>query len=860
MQRSEMSLVDRLRQRAAERPDALAVDDGQVQLTYGALLDRAEGLAAEMLATPAAADAPVGIHLPVCTDYIVAIVAALVAGRTYVPLDASLPERRNRRIISHSGLRMAIVDARTSDALAAIDPDIARIPVTAAAPRVAPQPAANDPDRIIALFYTSGSTGEPKGVCQDQKGLLHDLDDYVERARLSPDDRASMMYSPSVSASNRDIFATLITGATMIVMNFKVLGLAGAMAELRRTRVNVYHSVPSVFRTLFATDDDATRAVAETVRWVRINGDRVLPTDVALFRARFPVSAVLCVDIASTETKTYAGWLVDRDTPMDRSLVPVGRPPRGVDLALVGDDGRPVAAGEVGEIVVASASMAIGYWRDEAMTQARFTPSTLFPGRRQYRTGDMGRYRPDGLLEFIGRRDGQLKVRGNTVHLGEIEAVISNCPAVKEVGIVGRESAGDVKLVAYCVMHTHDAREETVRGWCRERLSAAMCPSSVVIVNELPKLPIGKVDLDALKQIDAARALEESVAEAAPIRDADGLMQSVQVQWTALLGAAAFRADLTFEAAGGDSLKAMQMLLGLERELGRRLPNDLIHLGVRPSGLAADLAAHIDNKQTPVRDDSRPRILIFSGVYGTDFDIIDFARRLGAEFPVDLIDYRQAHDHFIGPADRERLFQAVEQALAADAPRRLWVFGYSFGARVAAEAAARLAARGQSIELIGILDGPTEAAIRDRRSLRHAEGPSTSKPLTLSVRTSRRVAHRLLDRNAFGPLRWWINTLRRLKLNDAAERATMIVLARTRIKAFAGLPITRTEANTVVFVSTQDNDGARTTPDLGWSEYFPGRAVFTIDGDHAGLIAEQGYDQMLPILLDTETRLRPVAA
>ena len=316
-----------LEHQADRRGDSIAVDDGATRLTYAELIARARSIG-DLIAP---LEGPIGILLPVSTEYIVAIVATLLAGKAYVPMDESFPEKRNLRIVGHSGMTAVIVDARTAPSMMALDASVTRIDVASALERredipVARAPRGGPDDPIVTIFYTSGSTGEPKGVCQSEAALIYDIDEYIDQARLTPDDRVTLLYSPSVSSSNRDIYGALLGGARLCIIDLKALGLAAATAALRAHRVTLYHSVPGVFRSLFGTGTEDMDDVVRSIRWMRLNGDRVLPSDVALYKRVFPRTTGLCLDMASTETKAYASWMLDHDTPVNGPLVPVGYP------------------------------------------------------------------------------------------------------------------------------------------------------------------------------------------------------------------------------------------------------------------------------------------------------------------------------------------------------------------------------------------------------------------------------------------------------------------------------------------------------------------------------------------------------
>ncbi len=857
------TLAAAIERHAREQEQAIAVDDGDEAISFGDLVRRAAPLAERLRALPDP-EAPVGILLPMSARYIVAITAALLAGRTYVPMDDQFPAKRNARIIDHAGMGALIVEEGAEPPNAA---GIARIPMPdreiASGPL--PPPAPRQGNYINAIFYTSGSTGEPKGVCQDEQGLIEDICAYIDAIALSPDDRVSLFASPSISVSNRDIYPALVAGARLCIVDFRRLGARQAMAALMRHRLTIFRAVPGMFRLVFGQESPVADALAPSIRLVRINGERVLPSDVELFKARFARGTKLALDIGSTETKVYAAWIADHDSHFSGSIVPVGRAPPGQFLHLIGPSGEPVPHGELGEVVVTSRTMSVSYWRDPELTRARFVPSSRYPGFTEFRTGDIGRIRPDGLFEHIGRADRQCKVQGNTVHPGEIEGVIGACPGVEEVWVVPRQTEAGVRLIAYVL---GAATEAAIRDWCRERLAAATRPAEIVIGEALPRLETGKIDLAGLARFDSERAAREADDSGSAPRE-DAISAAVERVWIATFDRGAFVRDRSFEEAGGDSLKAMGMLLSLEQMLGKALPADLIDASTRPGELAARLAAGIgDTMAAP--EDGRPTILLFCGLYGADTDIIRFARALRPAFDLRLVDFRDVGEEFIGPADAERFYAALEQRLGeAGMPKRLWILGYSFGARIAAEAARRLDAQGVTVEFLCLLDGPTEAVIAERNrrretrvkrsfAVRAAEEGGMWPYLT--TRASAKLAHKLIARERFAATRQLVTFLSRVGLRDAAKNVTRVALARSRTRAFAGLPGGPVNMSATVVVSTEGNENAAVAADLGWGALCDRVELIPIAGTHEDVIAERGVAVVRALLLDAEKRSIEVTA
>jgi amino acid adenylation domain-containing protein len=843
------SLAALIAAQAALRGNAIAVDDGETRLSYAELIARARALGAVL----APLEAPIGILLPIGTRYIVAIVAALLAGKTFVPMDIGFPEKRNLRIMSHSGMTAVIVDDATAGI---VDASVQRVPVTSASDPAILAPAAERSDRILTIFYTSGSTGEPKGVCHSESGLLYDLGHFIESHGLRAGDVHSLLFSPSVSISNRDIYATLIVGARLAIVDLKRIGIGPALQALAAQGATIFHSVPSAFRALFGSGHPDAAAAVRTIRMVRLNGDRVLKRDVELYRSAFPPESRLSLDIATTETRPYAAWLVDHETPLPRPLVPVGYPRPDLNVALLDDDGVAVPEGEIGEIVVASEGLSAGYWRDPELTAERFFPSARLPGMTEYRSGDFGRMLPGGLIEFVGRRDRQIKVRGNTVHLGEIEAAVGDCPGIGDAAAIARAEGGETRVILYCT--AREGMADAVRDWCRASLPPVHRPAGIIVLDALPMLGPGKIDLVELERVDGERVLTAAGIEPA---GEDEVAQA----WAERLSAASLAADTTFEEAGGDSLLAMMLVLDLERRLGRHLPNGLIDWKTRPSDLSSRIAAL--GTQDPIQSGDRPLLLFFPGAYGADFASSDFLRLLGEAFDTVLLDYRTPQAELIGPIDREEVFRAVDAEIAGRGAKRLWILGYSLGSRIGAEAARRSIERGVAVEFVGLIDGPSDSLIAERVAKGKAAAP-VMPPLAKRVaaaggwfgfataRVTASFAHRMVTRGDFAGLRGAMATLSRLGFNAASNEVARVTLSRTRVKAFKNILAGPLPMPATLFVSSASYSKSRVTPDLGWTEWCRGLDIIALDGDHQEIIEGAQAGRIVAALRDAEAQLR----
>jgi amino acid adenylation domain-containing protein len=845
------SLIDCILATASCNPNGIAIVDGHGVLPYGALAAQIDAVAARIAKLPG--DTPVAVLLPNNAAFVVAVLAAQRARRTYALIDAEFPDGRARQIVEHAGAGALIVDIETEATADRIAPHLTRIVVApdAQAHDTALPPA--DPARIVSITYTSGSTGEPKGVMRTEQALLTRVLYFVKESGLGPADRVPILQPLAIGSTLNRALGALLAGAQICIIDIRRVGAATALKRLSEFHPTVYFMVPSLLRTLFGPDEAAASALTQDARWVRISADRVLRSDVALYRRRFPESCRLWISIGSNETHTYASWHLDHTTQLDRPLVPVGYPRPGITLTIEDEDGNAVAAGEIGEIVIVSERLAKGYWANDALTQARFSQDE---NGARYRTGDFGRLLPDGLLEFVGRRDRQVKVRGNTIHLSEIEAALDSSPRIREAAVIARPAGGEMQLIVYCAGPADAGLPALARAAIRARLPAPMWPSEVVAIDALPRLASGKVDLETLQRIDRDRQAVPSDAPHAATGDGT-LAVTVRDSWDAILGAGSFDSGRTFEDAGGHSLAAMQILLLLERALDRGLPADLLRLDVRPRDVVRRLSSPKDGI---VHDENVPLLLLFPQLFGTGFAFNDFVRRLETRFRVNVASYGDEDGRSIAAIDAERYFRTIERDILAHPPKRLWIMGYIFGCRVAVEMARRLQARGIAIEFVGLVAGLTAKAqaVRSRRRGRLATPALRQRARSLhdlKDLVAGRVTVRLARARTKGLVRFAAAALVRAGFSRAAAQTIMVARRTSAEAAFNHLPSGALALPVMVFTTTGETSESNFAPDLGWSEFCRNLTLLPIPGSRRDTLSGVGADAILAALADIETQL-----
>jgi amino acid adenylation domain-containing protein len=584
------SVLDRFRAIAAQHADRLAIDDGHRHISYDELRQSIDQLAGALSALLPAGEAPVAIFLDHTAEFPIAMLGVLAAGRAYVPLDMGFPLARNRRILQHSGV-VAVVTGSSQAAVAAdiMPPNsiligLDRLDSIAAAP-VGETPTAED---LAYILYTSGTTGEPKGVFQNHRNLLHDVLQYTNSIHLTEDDRLTMLYSGSVNGAIRDVYGALLNGASLHVLSLRHLGAKGLVAAIAAHGITVYHSVPILFRQVVAALNPDQRLSG--IRLAYMAGDRLDLDDVEAFRRHFPVDALLYTGIGSTENATiYRQWFIGPDTPLDRLRVPVGGAIPDRSVALLAEDGTPVSEGESGEIVVTSRYMALGYWRSPELSRQAFRTSPHDSLARVFRTGDLGRERPDGLLEFIGRKDHQVKIRGYRVEPAEIEATMKQCPGVAEAAVHVRTGPDGTPcaLAGYWVAKL-GAEQTDLADYLRRHLSPAMLPADLIRIAALPLLANYKADRTTLAAMDASRQ-RHAPADSA-VEDENSTIARVAALYRKVLQIQRVRAEDGLASLNVDSLQALRIMLEIEQAFTVTMPQTLFATG----GVVAEVAAWLD--------------------------------------------------------------------------------------------------------------------------------------------------------------------------------------------------------------------------------------------------------------------------
>jgi amino acid adenylation domain-containing protein len=703
-------------QQVAQGSERTAVVSGATHLTYRQLDERANQLAHHLLELGVRHEEPVGVHLERSADLVVAILAVLKAGAAYVPLDLRNPVDRLAFIIGDAGVRILI----TSSGPPAVVQDRVKQVIRmgegsawAGSAISAPAAAARATD-LACIFYTSGSTGRPKGVEVMHQGIVR-LVRHTNHIQLQSTDRVAQATSTSFDVSSFEIWGALLNGAQLMVLPAETLvsppDLARAIAAQGITALFL---TPALFSQLAAADP----AMFAPLRYLVVGGDVVDPHAVrAVLAAGAP--SHLINGYGPTENSTFSACFNCVGATEAFTSVPIGRPVSGSTCYVLDGRGALLPAGAIGELLVGGQGLARGYLNRPELTAERFIPHPFTPGERLYRTGDRARWRSDGTIDFRGRIDRQIKLRGYRIEPGEIECALAEHEAVEQSMVIAQDRAGERRLFAYWVARAgRAASAHALSAHLRRMLPEYMMPAGFIQMAAFPLNANGKIDTTALP------LPPESPLKAAPEgNDARTDLESrIATIWRRLLRTDRIGIQDDFFASGGTSLLAVQTAIQLQDALSRPVSVGDLFSFPTIAGLARALeqrspAGGVSDLLVAIRPGDTSPPIIFPPDIAGDVAVLDGIRAaLPAERPLYAI-----QDHNDSPRAR-----SIE-AMASDycrAVRLRWpsqpihLAGYSFSGILAYEMARQLSAERHPIGLLAIIDtgpgGAVHGSARER--------------------------------------------------------------------------------------------------------------------------------------------------
>lgn len=554
----------RFENQVALTPDTTAVAFGQDRMTYAELDARADRIARWLRAKGARRETVIGICLDRCLDLVIAVLGVIKSDACYLPLDPAYPPDRLSYMVAAADAtivvtRSALVDSLgwlTAGQTATVMTDAGEVP--SASER---KDSDGTAENLLYVIYTSGSSGRPKGVAVPNRALLNLFDWYSSDTNMAPGDVQLSSHSFSFDPASLEILFPLLHGAELVLApepaRFSPDELLDVIAPAGVTVINV---VPSLLYRLLEEPEAAARM--SSLRLVVCGGEKLSPTLRDRFLEALPGTR-LVNHYGPTETTIFAtSWDCQAS---DGDSVPIGRPVAGVQAYIVGDDLEPLPPGSAGELCVGGSGLARCYANSPRLTAQAFVPDPFraAAGARMYRTGDQARLRPDGVLEFLGRIDEQVQLRGHRVELAEIEAAIARHAGVREAAVVVRTGNTGDDILAGFAEHDGSICVEQLRAHLRTYLPDYMVPAYLELVGAFPRTVSGKVD-------KARLPVPPTVGTG--VRPRNSSERAIADIWASVLGLAEVGVYDDFFALGGDSLLAMRMMTRVRRELGVTIP------------------------------------------------------------------------------------------------------------------------------------------------------------------------------------------------------------------------------------------------------------------------------------------------
>ncbi len=600
----EKTIQSLFEEQVKQTPDKIAAIDNQTQITYKQLEETANQLARLIQKLGIKSGDLVGIFKQRDINFLVGILAILKAGGAYVPIDSNYPPERVQYMISNSEVKILLTDSSCLQNLTdnletcehlnavvcldktAVNEDLSTVQIyTPLAFQNLPTTPLQIPQSGIDLaymIYTSGSTGLPKGAMIRHGGAINHI--YAQFHALELNEAFTFLQSAPASSdiSVWQFLAPILIGGKTVIIDSETVSEPQKLFQIiQQQKVNLIELVPVVLSHLLdyvsqLTDDEKT---LPNLKWMMVTGESVSVDLVNRWLKIYPEIKVINAYGPTEAADDISQFIIDKPLPENQRTVPIGKPLANLNLYILDAQMQPVPIGVMGEICVSGFGVGLGYWKNQAATQRSFVPNPFttvakpLPGTKIdfiYKTGDLGRWLPDGNIEFFGRIDHQVKIRGFRIELGEIEAVLSQYSGVKETVVIVREDTpGDKRLVAYLVPDLNLNREKIpeLRQFLKEKLPEYMLPSAFVFMESLPLTPSGKVDRKALPV--PASTPELDVQFVAPRTPTEQIVADI---WGDILKQEKVGIYDNFFNLGGHSLLATQVISRLREAFKIELP------------------------------------------------------------------------------------------------------------------------------------------------------------------------------------------------------------------------------------------------------------------------------------------------
>jgi amino acid adenylation domain-containing protein len=832
-----MSVLRLFEERTKSQPDTVAVSFSGRRVTYAQLDERAEQIACILRGAGVGQESLVAIFLDRSPDLVAGLLGTWKAGGAYLPIDPTNPQQRVMFTLEDSRVRYVLTERALLPLLPSSDAKILCIEdlcgefsetnsAVKSSQDARPEEAVHK--QLAYVIYTSGSTGKPKGAEILHEGLLNVVKAIGGDLGVRPGDVVLATASIAFDVSNEEIFVPLIAGATVHMMERQFAGDGSKLTEMiRRTKASVVLGTPTFWRLMLEAGWKGNPNLQI------ITGGEVLPLSLATTLAR--MTKAVWNHYGPTETSICATR--ERVLP-DAKKITIGFPIENVQIYVLNGELRQVPVGDVGEIYIGGAGVGRGYLNRPELTERTFLrdPFSGVAGTRIYKTGDLGRLLPDGRLDFQGRVDNQIKLRGFRIELEEIEAAIRDYEGVHEAFVLPVEySPEDQRLVAY-ILSGAQVSIPALRNFLRDRLPFYMLPSEFIPLESLPMTSNGKIDRVAL---DAIRREFEEKTLAESSQQVDDLEEQLRVVWQRLLKIRNIGLSDDFFDLGGHSLLATRLFAEIEKITGKKIPLSVLVQNPTVRALAKYIHSHSEEEWpglVPLREQGDlPPLFIAHGLGSNLLLFRSLVECLGENQPVYGI--QMVGDAAARPEEltiESLAARYVDEIRAINPSGPYALAGHSLGGLMAFEVASQLRSRGAEISLLALLDCDLHVAQRIHEPVDGQKITTGDKIKLWRNKLARFAAGDMVDmvwrKLLYNKLMFKIWLLRRIHREGSYYPNVFGV--DPYIGIFAEKYIPRpTQINAVVFVA--EDQLAPQSIGLGWSDVVVGNLdIQLIPGTH----------------------------
>ncbi|UIJ38378.1 amino acid adenylation domain-containing protein [Desulfobaculum bizertense] len=565
----QKSLTEHVAETARKSPKACAVRCGNDAFTYAELMDRAKSVAASLTQAGAQKEKPIAILLERGPEQIFAVLGCLFAGAAYLPLVPPVPAQRLAAILKDSGVQHILTSASVSQGISWPDTVSVHHIEDALQTEKLQEIRHASPDSLAYIIYTSGSTGTPKGVAISHWGAVNTITDINSRFNVTAEDAVFAVSSLGFDLSVYDIFGPLFAGGTIVIPQSDINDPALWIEEMHKHHVSIWNSAPALMQMIITYLNGSSKRLPSSLRLALLSGDWI-PKDLPANMKEYAEHVQVISLGGATEASIWSVLHPISEHYQNWKSIPYGRPMRNQQMYVLNTHGDHCPEWVAGDLYIAGEGLAIGYWNSPQKTAESFIqhPQT---GERLYRTGDLARYRPEGELEFMGRTDHQVKIRGHRIELGEVESALEGSSAVREaLVILWKDSEGKSSLAAYVLpAHAEKLNETELREELTDRLPSYMIPSSIMELQSFPITANGKVDRKQLPEpaIHAKTPTPSQIpSESSP------LLNAIMHAMKGALNAEHVDPGANFFEQGLTSFHLVQIQSQLRESLGKEIP------------------------------------------------------------------------------------------------------------------------------------------------------------------------------------------------------------------------------------------------------------------------------------------------